>query len=435
MTLRRLVTVAILGALSVATGCVGDSDIRAERDVQLEEVVGVVPWHVGADVPRRHYTAITSPSDRHPIALHREVETQVPAGGAGLIGAPLALAIDESDNIYVSDQLRDEILQFDSDGRYVGSLGRLGPGPGEFSELGAIAIAGQRLVSTDTQTRRVSVWDLESRALVSDRAIWRARRIFGLDGMVEGDVVASYTNRAEDGNAYRHVFRMSQHGGEVHVYASLLISPRPEAQFVRDNGGVTHFYSLPIGTPEGGYAVSATGEVYLTRGNDYEVLALSGNGSARWTLSVSWPKEDVTQVEIDAAKDYLRDRDDPRLSEALIERVVFPQTNPALSRTFDNASNGKSLRVDGLGFLYVFPNIPLPWDTDQRQRPVDVYSPDGEFVFAGLIENVNWRVARDDYILALATDAADEWTAVRYRMEWPEEFRSTREAARRAASQ
>lgn len=76
--------------------------------------------------------------------------------------------------------------------------------------------------------------------------------------------------------------------------------------------------------------------------------------------------------------------------------------------------------MDGHGHVYVFPR--LPEELREGNRPVDVFSRDGERLFAGLIEP-NWRswtAAASDYFYGVPTDPdTKEWVIVRYRLVEP----------------
>jgi hypothetical protein len=77
----------------------------------------------------------------------------------GRIGSVLA---DSVGNIYVGDELAQEILVFDSAGRRLRTIGARGDGPGEFQGLSAMAWSGDQLAALDRRHRRVTFFDLES---------------------------------------------------------------------------------------------------------------------------------------------------------------------------------------------------------------------------------------------------------------------------------
>jgi len=105
----------------------------------------------------------------------------------------------------------------------------------------------------------------------------------------------------------------------------------------------------------------------------------------------------------------------------------------------------EAIRIDGHGHLYVFPHVRTAGggevdtasggdvdmasdgdddmagggDDDERlvdERPVDIYSLDGERVFSGLISDL-WDAAHGDFVYKLRlNDETEEHELVRYRL-------------------
>ena len=74
-----------------------------------------------------------------------------------------------------------------------------------------------------------------------------------------------------------------------------------------------------------------------------------------------------------------------------------------------------SIHSDGEGRLYVFPQMPIESEEPPTSRPVDVYSPSGEFLAAGLVPN-NWTYGTGEYVYGVRTNDVDELDVVRYRI-------------------
>lgn len=98
----------------------------------------------------------------------RQVLTLDPTGnGTVLIDStqlerPTGLAWDERDGLlYVADTQAHQIKVFDMTGRHVRTLGKRGEGPGEFNFPTFLALAGDRLVVSDTMNARVQLISLE----------------------------------------------------------------------------------------------------------------------------------------------------------------------------------------------------------------------------------------------------------------------------------
>ncbi len=76
-----------------------------------------------------------------------------------LFGSIRSIAVDHRRNVFVFDGQAQHVRVFDSDGAYVGTIGRRGEGPGEFGSAEAIAILPDgRLVVRDPGNRRIAVF-------------------------------------------------------------------------------------------------------------------------------------------------------------------------------------------------------------------------------------------------------------------------------------
>lgn len=83
-----------------------------------------------------------------------------------------------SGTVYVVHGDRTEIPMFDSLGHSVGTIGRLGSGPGEFRGLTAIGFLGDTLWTIDSELRRLSMFDPRG-TLLSSRAYTPIPPTFG----------------------------------------------------------------------------------------------------------------------------------------------------------------------------------------------------------------------------------------------------------------
>jgi hypothetical protein len=158
-----------------------------------------------------------------------------------------------------------------------------------------------------------------------------------------------------------------------------------------------------VPTGQAAFVATPTGEAYLTAGEEYEVLAIGASGEQRWVLRVPWPREALQPLDSGQAP----------------EEVEGDELTPALSVRWTagraGIGRGYPLRRDGQGRIYVFPYVPRTWDRDDR--PVDVYSPAGERLFAGMIPERSWLRSQGDFIYGIDVDAAtDQARVVRYRL-------------------
>lgn len=83
---------------------------------------------------------------------------QPPDGAPGELGDVMDLAMDPNGTVYITEQGPVRIDRYGPDGRYLGSVGREGGGPGEY-EAAMLAVLDGHLVVHDPQSRRTSVFD------------------------------------------------------------------------------------------------------------------------------------------------------------------------------------------------------------------------------------------------------------------------------------
>ena len=77
-----------------------------------------------------------------------------------LFGVPVSVVEDRNGNIYVSDFKMHNIKKFDSSGRFIKLLGRMGQGPGEFNRLSLMTLGKDRLVVWEMGNSRLSSWGM-----------------------------------------------------------------------------------------------------------------------------------------------------------------------------------------------------------------------------------------------------------------------------------
>src|SRR4030042_973513 len=81
---------------------------------------------------------------------------------------PGRYTVDAQDNVYIQDESDMAIKVFDPRGKYLRTIGRQGNGPGEFAQVGDMAILPDgRLLVTDFEARRTSFFSPEGQFLSS----------------------------------------------------------------------------------------------------------------------------------------------------------------------------------------------------------------------------------------------------------------------------
>lgn len=316
---------------------------------------------------------------------------------------------DPSGNIYVLERGNNRVQVFDPEGTYLLTIGRQGEGPGEFNRPFYLALTGDQLV-VRAATRRISIWNLDG---THDRDIQLPRSFRQFVG-IDGGFVATYSRQLGDPEppaqfpSSRQSFAaFGTDAEEKQVYVEL-DEPPPEA--IEIGGRLIGFSSggffIPTWTPR--FTAARDGSFYLTVSEDYQVHAY---GPRRWSLRVAWPRDEVTGAHIDNVMAGFTDGLFAEMRESDVEWV----------EQFQAITN---LEIDGHGHLYVFPfyeplNAPRPPDTEPPEidRPVDVFSADGEHLFSGMISISDWSGALGDFVYRSRLNPEAE--VVRYRLVEP----------------
>jgi len=285
----------------------------------------------------------------------------------------VSLVIDEAGRMYVHDSRRYRIVVYAPDGRFL----RVYEGVGDMApfHLGWIAQAGAKLaISTGN---KVTVWSLAGEYLY-DRSLLRRAFWRDVQGTVDGNLVGSFEYLDRDRALWLRIERISLEGDESLSYGAVPARRRDA--------------SYPLARAD--FAATRTGDVYLTRGDEYTVQAFAPDGAPRWVLHVDWPRGAAAEG---------GSAPPPALA-------AEPRNN-----RLDRLGRGLPLRVDGHGNLYIFPYVGT---AGGDEIPVDVYSPAGERIFAGLTSERSWIRAKDDHVYGIEYDErAERQRVVRYRIE------------------
>ena len=320
----------------------------------------------------------------------------------GSLYRPLAVAADDERRVYVADAGHHQVLVYGADGTHVRSLGRQGQGPGEFMGPIEVTVAGTTLVVADTA--KLSLWTLTGEHL-GDTAIGGLGPQV-LFGATDGSMVVSYPAIDELVQRATSKFaRWDQRAQELAVYPTL---PVPEPLFY-PSGSSEQRISIGTGQSWPSVAASLEGDVYLTQSDEYQVLAFDAEGSPRWAMRVAMPRPSLFRRDIERTLENVR----KRFPDALDSSIDWPAASYALS----------SLLLDGHGHLYVLPYIPPEFEAQERE--VDVYSREGERLFAGriVLPVGGWSgmyAASGDFMFFMSPDAeTGEWEVARYRLVEP----------------
>jgi hypothetical protein len=115
------------------------------------------------------------------IDRRKATEVTVPANESdeAVLGRPVALSL-AADRLYIADALDCAVKVFSKDGRFLGSFGRKGQGPGELSFPSGVTVAGAEIIVADKLNFRIQVFDGQGRTRGSFKVPFAPDRVFAL---------------------------------------------------------------------------------------------------------------------------------------------------------------------------------------------------------------------------------------------------------------
>lgn len=379
-----------------------------------EPALEFAPWTI--PVPEDvtvHDHAPVPDADR--VGARIEVERDLVFGGdaGSALYRPTDVAVDEDGNAYVTDWGDNNLKIFGPEGELRATVGREGEGPGEFQMPFAVAVLGERVLVADRRLYRISVVDRDG-TFVEDQRLDADSLPNAMQGLDDERYLAYHRPGIplglEDPPTYYMTVSLRAFPAEVvQEYVSLPVTVGVHLARTRGRGSM--YRSVPMSAPSPRLALGPDGRAFVTSGEEYQVLAFDERGEPDWALRVAEPPAPVTEQEIEAVLEAMREDD----AAVRRDEINWPERHPAIG----------ALELDGRGFLYVFPyrfRPPGSPEAPEGDVPVDVYSPEGERVFSGLIDMPGWsgwNACLGEHVYRFDTDEAGERVLVRYRLVTP----------------
>ncbi len=313
-----------------------------------------------------------------------------------------------------------ELRWYDAAGVRVGSAGRHGEGPGEFSGLVALGLLpGDSIVAHDVRLRRLSVFDpaglfvrsarleIEGRAgmafaalagTLSDGSLLMAGRVIPTDGGVEGPLLAPMPlyRYGTDG-------RLQDSLGTFHGWEATTIVRRT-AEFVGMAMADRPFGHSTSVTPAGARIAIGTPFAF-----SFELF--EPDGTLRAIVRLDRANDPVTADDIAAYKSTLLDNSRDAAGQQALQRQAdeweYPETMPAYA---------PGLKGDRSGNVWV-PAFEIARGSATRWS---VFDPDGRYL-GELTTPARFRVFEigDDYVLGVWRDDLDVEYLRRYQLRKP----------------
>ena len=354
-------------------------------------------------------------------------------------GAINEVEVASDGRIYVFDRQVPALREYDTNGKYVRTLGRKGAGPGEYTQANGVAVhADGRVVLWDAGTAHINVYGrdgtfLTSWALPGGSGFYTSGALFS---DTAGNTYAR-TRIADPPKTSAPEARMFGTTGlvkwnrEGQIVDSLRPPPttlQPQS-LVASANGATAVYSLPF-SPSNVWAWSPHGYFVSAETNRYAVTLSPPSGEIRRI---------ERQVPVVPVSDEERADSEEQVTASLRMTVpgwrwngpAIPATKPFI-RGILPADDGRLwVSVAQPGERVPASELPPPptvqvGTVDPRQRPVakwrdpvayDVFEPDGRYLGrVAAPAKTTFKAMRGDHVWAVTRDSLDVQQVVRYRV-------------------
>lgn len=308
-----------------------------------------------------------------------------------------AVDVDAEGNLWVLDAGNHRIQVFSAEGDFVRSLGREGQGPGELEQPSQLVIVADTIVVRSGRSR-LSLFDLAGEHLRDAQILDVSGSIFNFTPRDDGTFIASHSVfdtsgiTPGQGGVFPATFLVSKFSLDAEKLLTYM--ELPSEGFVITSADTKR--PAAVARPNPSFGASRAGDLYLTSAQEYQVLALDSDAEPKWAMRVAYVPAELNEAIIERALESAR----RRRPETTRSDLIWPDRLPALSH----------ISVDGHGHVYVYPYFDR--GEELEDRPVDVYSPAGELLFSGMIEDRRWQRGNGDFVYAAGSDRVSGETLV-----------------------
>jgi len=328
--------------------------------------------------------------------------TSDPAVPGSLLMYPTGIIQDKDGFVYVSDAGDEQIVVFDSAGRYINSFGGYGSGPGESQNLRFSALRDGEIHLFDPNLNRITryrtsgelIGVIALRAGVGEMAflcselnrIVAIRYIRGrIDARNEDDynylraiVTVLDSSQTEISSIESESVRIMAFGRRDRSPQHLYFAPFPSAAFSREHGIVMTTGASPVVT-------------------QYD---LSGNLTRRIQLDL--PSEPVTQADRIRTQEYVRDR---------LAHVPTPEPVRNIDRELlfaEKMAFWHDVILDEYGYIWLIRQLDFHALDQGLGRTCYVIHPNGEWLGTCYLPNASGRFCNGNYVTLVTDDETGE---------------------------
>ena len=334
-------------------------------------------------------------------------------GGKDFFGSLIAVALDDKGNLYVCDYQANNLKKFDPAGKYLGTIGKAGQGPGDFSGPASVEFSKGRLYVREGMNSRVSILNPDGSFIKSvpidfQKGSWQVMHALP-DGrfVVQKEIV-----HREDPNAPQDLF-IDLYSADLEFMKTIYERQVRRYKYVTDPRYPN--ISIPY-APYVYWDITPDGKIVLGYSEKYEVEVYNPDEGKMSSFSHAYTPVEVSAPDKDSffrgiTITTMTDRGERSVKRGapdyMVKSTEFPKVFPPFH----------GLKVDSQGNIWV-----IPW-TSQVQKAgavFDAFGPDGKFLNRVHIENNEYSPYRPFWLpngfWCTRANTDGEYRVVKYRI-------------------
>jgi len=283
---------------------------------------------------------------------------------------PTSVVCDQDDNIYVLDSDANNIKKFDSNGRFIKTIGREGQGPGEFNSPYYLTNAKDRLVVWDLRNRRLCAFTPEGKFIKSSNIPYDEGSVRKLRSLPTGEIVVEKEKSYRRDPDKPQICTIDLYSRDLEYVRTIYERSLWRKKYIRTKEfGISTLY-FPY-SPNVHWDVSPEGKIIIGFSEKYELEAYDRDGKKLVTFSHSYEPVKVTERDkkeyFDSLEFYRAGAKLNEIPEYITKETQFPKNMPA----FDN------VLIDSEGNVLVVLNSE---NEDENEKTFDVFDQNGKFI-------------------------------------------------------
>ena len=326
---------------------------------------------------------------------------------------PRSVALDGDGNIYICDYDANHIKQFNSRGELLGTIGRKGMGPGEFSGPEFVEVSNGHLIVWEEINRRLSAFTLKGEFIKATRFSDEGESIWKIRGLANGQIIIEKEKTDFNNSEFPQECRIDLYSSDLAliktIYSRKLYRAKP---IFKPRVNVSQPFN-----PRVHWDVSPEGRIIIGFSEKYEIEVFDPADGKIFSFSHEYTplkvneEDKIKHFSIYMSKQFNPDGTTKITKGApdyIKDNTSFPKLKPAF----------KNIRVDGEGNIWV---QPYNENRAKEDRYFDAFDREGRFLnqveIAGETPFPYWNSRfYDDYFWQIETDEDGYYRVVKYRI-------------------